>query len=174
MIVFDIKPSPITSFETEIEGSTYSIKLIWSYRYSDWHMTISASDGTTLLSGIKLVPGTNLTNFPNAGLFAGHLEVLKLGTEDVIGFNSFQNKQFQLIHISEDEDFTPYLVLTDKTKVTQLGENVEEISNLPIYDPDYVSPISDEAREGNDNNNKVDDECLPMGIYTIGSCEPFE
>ncbi len=172
MIVFDIKPSPITSFEAEIDGSTYAIKLVWSYRYSDWHMTISASDGTVLLSGIKLVQDSNLTQYSNAGLFSGRLQVLKLGTEEVIGFNSFQNKQFQLIYLADDEDFTPYLVLTGSTKVVQLGEDVNEISELPIYDPDYVSPIPAEAKDGGAATET--EECLPMGIYTTGSCEPFE
>jgi hypothetical protein len=175
MIAFDIKPSPVSTFETDIEGSTYRIKLVWSYKYSDWHMYISAADGTPLLSGIKLVPDSNLTGTNSVdGLFSGHLEVLRLSTESKIGFRSFQNNEFKLIYISEDEDFSPIVVITDDYKVTQLGEDVNEISNLPIYDSNYVSPIPDEAKEGNDNVNQKDKDCLPIGIYTIGSCEPFD
>lgn len=130
-------------------------------------MNISSSDGTRLLSGTKLVPDTDLTGIHTSnGLFPGHLEVQSLGDEEDIRFTSFEDRQFQLVYITKDEDFTARIVNTEDFRPIQLGGDVNEIGNLPIYDPDFESLIPPAL------DPSVYD-CLPLGSYTIGSCEPF-
>ncbi len=45
------------SFATELEAVAFTIEFRWNDRDSGWYMQIGDSDGTPLISGIKVVTG---------------------------------------------------------------------------------------------------------------------
>lgn len=83
--VIPTRDAPFYSQTTDLDGTPYVLSFSYDQRHDRWLLAIaSATDGTSVISGLRLVPGADLfepyrhaLNMPPGGLF-----VVPLGPDD--------------------------------------------------------------------------------------------
>jgi hypothetical protein len=71
------------SFETELDGKTFTFEFEWNDRDLGWYMTILDASGVTLLAGRRVVIRAPLTGrYRDSRLPPGHLEAIDTSGAD--------------------------------------------------------------------------------------------
>lgn len=90
-----------------LDGQLYRLQFNWSTREDAWYLSIYQTDGTLILSGIKLVPQYRLLQQYHAivGLPPGDIFVADIQDDIVNAVITYDNlgARFKVIYLTADE-----------------------------------------------------------------------
>lgn len=101
---------PFYSQITDLDGTDYLLEFRYSQRENAWYFSVSLSDETRLVSGVKVVCGVFLLDrFPDVRLPPGQLIALPNGTDDSLpGMNELgPDRRVTLIYLDAEEMALP-------------------------------------------------------------------
>lgn len=106
-VLLPVQDSPYFSQLVDLEDTTFSLVVRWNTREEAWYFDIKEQDGTTIISGQKLMPSVDLTTrWADARMPAGIIvtvAVVPTNTDDRPTRQSLVDGSLQLWYYTEAE-----------------------------------------------------------------------